>query len=625
MGKRAINVNQLKIILIAITTIALWIMYCNMILKFEFSSDDAGMVFYSYRLFDGKIKFDITKIGVEYLACYLSFFFHGLSVETLCLMLIIVFLLAIFVAVLVSSYNIRNIYHVLGVGFIWFYMFAPHDPWIIAQGIQYHINEVFVFLLMMICVEKIYVRHINSKLSYLLLFCVILYSFAPFTSLVYILIIVPFLCVVFIKHVEYRMSKNVRESNRELAVAVGTVLISILGTFINRMFDQGMSGTYSGSGIAFSDIDHIITNFRGYIEGIISLFEASIFDKNVFSIGGVYCSIKIFFLLCAILIMQRELKKVIRREKYDVLIVYVSLADLFLSLAYIFGNVYVDILSRRYLTAIVFTIPIVLCRKLCTFDFEFMKDRLMRYETLVAALLVTVIGAKQLPSITLQRTVVTSEDYLSEFLIEHDLEYGYANYWIAGRTSLASGLLVKLVPIGGEYTWEPYYEWALDKDAFFNYVVISKNEVDNVVEIWGDPISKYDISDYYVYVFDYDVRTPSIMVYKANELHTTSGIQTPEEITLTKGTCQYGPYRNFSAGLYSVEVLGKNLDVAKFDCYSSVNNEYYKINLEEVTNDHVKYTVQFDVDTNNIEFRTINEGDLDVTVKKIEVNKISGQ
>lgn len=120
------------------------------------------------------------------------------------------------------------------------------------------------------------------------------------------------------------------------------------------------------------------------------------------------------------------------------------------------------------------------------------------------------------------------------------------------------------------------------------------------------------------YLYEY---SSWVAEYNVDNLYTTSAVETPDEITLTKGTCQYGPYNTFQAGLYSVEIYGSNLDDAEFDCYCNTGDRFFEIALEEVRNDYVRYSVRFVTDTDLIEFRTHNESDSEVTVKKIEVNK----
>lgn len=115
----------------------------------------------------------------------------------------------------------------------------------------------------------------------------------------------------------------------------------------------------------------------------------------------------------------------------------------------------------------------------------------------------------------------------------------------------------------------------------------------------------------------------SVAEYNADNLYTTSEMQGAEGIILTKGTCQYGPYSKFNAGSYTVEIFGNHLDEARFDCYCNAGDTCFGINMQEVTSDYVKYDVQFEVDIDPVEFRTFNDGDTEVTVNKIKVERVT--
>ena len=187
-------------------------------------------------------------------------------------------------------------------------------------------------------------------------------------------------------------------------------------------------------------------------------------------------------------------------RKYDVVIVFIAISFICVSMAYIFGDVVKSVGGRRYLNSFVYTFPIVLSRKLCRLDLNWTKIRSLKYGAFTSILVLAVIKIHLFP--IMDFTIRTQEqDILQEFLVDHNLEYGYAEFWTAGRTSLAAGLDVKLVPASagiktGESGWEPYCLWLEDEQAFFNYIVINKGE--HMPVKYGVPIKKYDVSKYYI-------------------------------------------------------------------------------------------------------------------------------
>lgn len=109
-------------------------------------------------------------------------------------------------------------------------------------------------------------------------------------------------------------------------------------------------------------------------------------------------------------------------------------------------------------------------------------------------------------------------------------------------------------------------------------------------------------------------------IYNSKTLYSTSEYQ-DENIILTFGTCQYGPYNSFSAGTYIVKIYGNNLNSAKFDCFAKGIN--YDISIESYSSEYVQYIVIFDTNLDNVEFRTFNETDCNISVEKIEIEKIT--
>lgn len=113
----------------------------------------------------------------------------------------------------------------------------------------------------------------------------------------------------------------------------------------------------------------------------------------------------------------------------------------------------------------------------------------------------------------------------------------------------------------------------------------------------------------------------SMKIYNTENLYTTSDKLVSSEFILTKDTWQYGPYEMFAAGRYSVEIYGTNLNEASIDCVA--NGEKFELEFDKRNNNFVKYEVSFDMDSKDVEFRTFNAGDVEITIEKIIVTKIA--
>ena len=482
----------------------------NNLLDCELNSDDAGGPFYVWTILTGKTNFSLLNIGITQLAVYLSYYFFGISLKTCYVSIILVVVIILYLTLVLSAVHVQCCYYWLGVFSVWFFVFLPHSnmgPW----ALKYHNNILFCTMAVLTCIDVLYNRQVHSKKLYVLLAVILVYSYIPMDALIYVECIVPMIVVIFIK---YKELKNEGQCfKREKALFVICIISSTLGITINRILTGGNSGgVYTGEGIMFAaDSDHILSNLKSYIDGLIMMFDVEFYNTKVLSGSTLYFFVKIILLFAAVYIMYQELKNVMMGRKYDVVIVFIAISFICVSMAYIFGDVVKSVGGRRYLNSFVYTFPIVLSRKLCRLDLNWTKIRSLKYGAFTSILVLAVIKIHLFP--IMDFTIRTQEqDILQEFLVDHNLEYGYAEFWTAGRTSLAAGLDVKLVPASagiktGESGWEPYCLWLEDEQAFFNYIVINKGE--HMPVKYGVPIKKYDVSKYYIYVYDYDIRLVS--------------------------------------------------------------------------------------------------------------------
>ena len=496
--------RSLHLIIVLVVTIALAIVFLNILLDCEVNSDDAGGVFYAWMLQNGLLQFSPVNIGITNLASYVSFFFFGVSLKSSYVTIIITVTIVLFLSVQISSVQVHRWYQWIGVFFIWFFLFIPYDnagPW----PLKSHNNVLFCMFALLILIEMIYIK--ESKIMYALLAGVFLYVYMPMDASAYVQCVVPFLCIILLKYLEV---KNKGDTKREVLLLFICILNSIIGVAINWINRGGTSGgLYSGDSIMFADSSEaVLKNFKGYIDSLMALFNIEFYNQKVLSPATIYYAIKILLILAIVYIMYSELKKAFFGKKYDMVIVFLSISFIFVSSAYIFGNVFIDLGCRRYLSSFAYTFPIILCRKFCSADMQWMCVRKARYGIIVSMIVLMLLEVRLFPKMDF--TILTKEqDALHEFLVEHDLECGYAEFWTAGRTSLAAGLDVRLVPasagiLSGESGWEPYKYWLEDEQAYFNFIVTKKWETMPVK--YGVPLKRYEVLDYCIYVYDYDIR-----------------------------------------------------------------------------------------------------------------------
>lgn len=489
-------------------TIVLAIVFLNILLDCTVHSDDAGGVFYAWMLQQGICRFSPVNIGISNLVSLISYLLFGVSLKTCYVTTVVMVTVVLFLSLLISSAQIRSSYQWIGVFFVWFFLFIPYNS-AGTEPLKSHNNVLFCMLALLIFTEWIYIK--ESKIKYVLIAGVLLYVYMPIDALAYVQCVVPFLCIMLLKYKEFKSKGEC--AKREVLLLIICILGSIIGSGINWIDRGGTSGgLYSGGGIMFANSsDAVLRNFKGYVDSLTSLFNINFYNQKVLSLTTIYYGIKILLVLAVVYIMFNELKKVFLGGKYDMIIVFLSISFVCVSSAYILGNVFIDLESRRYLNSFAYTFPIILCRKFCSADMQWMCVRKARYGIIVSMIVLMLLEVRLFPKMDF--TILTREqDALHEFLVEHDLECGYAEFWTAGRTSLAAGLDVRLVPasagiLSGEAGWEPYKYWLEDEQAYFNFIVTKKWETMPVK--YGVPLKRYEVLDYCIYVYDYDIRLVS--------------------------------------------------------------------------------------------------------------------
>lgn len=498
-------------LIVASATIVMGTLYASVILDYEMNSDDVGIVYSISHVLSGKSNFFITDTGFTNLTHYLSYFLFGESLTTLYCAVIIEMFVLIFLGIWISAHASRNYYQLVGICIIWFYMFIPHiipldyTSWFLQR---YHVNVNFCFLLILLCIQKLYEENDCSRSVYIFFAAILMYSYMQMDALNYVVNIVPLLGIIFMN---YKKHAYKRDSQNRLIFWI-IVITSACARFITSGLNR--DGRYTGAAIQFSNLDEILYNAKNYITGILNLFDTIFYHTNVLSESTIYYFVKILLLILAIIIMCGELKKAIHGNEFDTLIVFMAISFIMVSVSYILSDTYLIPGSARYLNSIVYSFPIVLSRKLCLINVKKIASvRKNKTIVFVGIFLLLLIDVRRFSDRDFKR-ILTPKDYLSNFLVEHGLEYGYAEYWTAGRTSLASEGAIKLVPavngiVSGESAWIPYKDWFEDQQASFNFIVIPTSEEDPLTVTYGEPIEKYQTYGYDIYVYDYDVRSVS--------------------------------------------------------------------------------------------------------------------
>lgn len=619
-------VNQ-KLVCIFIFIILCLPIIINFILDYPINSDDADMLLYEYKLFDlSGYSLKPSDITFFHLTSFLFYFLSGFTVKSIYLAEITEIVVLLFLSLCIVSLFCKNIKQLFVAELCFFIMFVCQSD----KGsilLRYHNNVNFIFLIQLLFFCLFIYKKNNRKWIYYVWLLISVYAYSSDDSLIYMVSTLPFFFTfIFL----YKKSKE-RSHIIYAILTIVAVLIARLGNMILGFFIQvNEKGGFYAS-IQFASIDAVSDNFKGYIGGILNFFNANFFETEVLSISSFYFFIKIVAIILIIYILISELVHVLKNKETNDVIVLIALGFLFVSFAFIFSNVYVDYKSARYMDVIAYTFPIVI--SLWIFDnwnvlSEFVtsvkngKKLLIVMICVVCALMILFF-----PKMDFQR-VITKQDRLAKFLVEHDLKYGYAPFWSASSTMACADGKVFLHAIYKDSENSIAYLgnsdfWIKDDSISANFVVIPIQQPDEdewnggiteelAVNIWGKPKEIYKLDEYVVYIYDYDIKNilQTVVYCPDNSLikYSDNCDITAEAAILETNSVMYGPYISLSAGEYSITLHGDNL--SEEDVYFTITADCGKIEIPYTiqTEDDYMKECYFNLadDTSGIEFVVYN-------------------
>jgi hypothetical protein len=317
-------------------------------------------------------------------------------------------------------------------------------------------------------------------------------------------------------------------SKKYLAL-LGTILLSsaVAAAVYSLLLAPHVEMIQNRSNLSFASYQEIFMNVDLFCQGLFSYF--SLVGNRSTPVesfeGGIYFFNFLFvlFLLTAMVKMTR-----LKTEKID-LVNIVSFFSLFylivIGYLYIFANPLArDQTTFRYFRPLFYLAMIFLTLYIDTFNRLF-KNILIT----IMLLYLTVSNYKNFldtTSLTTIKNMHNPHQEVADYLVDHNLTYGFASYWNAGSTMALTKNKSIVAPIFidrfAPQRWLSAESWYHDYETQRTFLLLTKNEYGSLQKtikeyLTKEPVEKVDMGRYIILIYDYNIAKPLNRVKEAEE------------------------------------------------------------------------------------------------------------
>lgn len=276
----------------------------------------------------------------------------------------------------------------------------------------------------------------------------------------------------------------------------------------------------------------------------------------------------------------------------------------------------------------------------------------------IAVIMLTAPVAYELPALLDHRSVAAINQAnphvrLTNFLLDQKLEYGYASFWNAGRTTVLSKHAVKVRQIAMN-NGLPQPMRHLSSDRWYQpeawngptFLLLSNEEMasvkwDTMKQLCGEPLRMLAFEDYRIAVFDHNiardfpswsVRVQGTVHYRMTDSaqHEVGRFDVAERALVAEpgdnGTLHFGPYQSLEAGRYQatflIEAQGADqLDYGRVDVVADSGKQNFGVvRIERPGVQRLTLPVDVDRFVRGLEFRVFTTGAGKVVLRGIELS-----
>lgn len=487
------------------------------------NSDYANLVLEAADVLNGNVFLsDWNLTGITFATTDLLFFivgvlFSGVSINAYYIAITLMFVGLIITGGLLlrtgkKAPSLIDFFILIGVGGL---------PSVYASGVlrAHTVVSIYVFLGLFI-LSKVWEEDENSKgKNWILLgiftLLMILASAGDQTAIV--IGIVPIMIVAAYE----LLSNNILHKKMNIIILILCTSSLLLGKILDKVFvmigDTNKNSFIEGK--SFGTFSIIAEKFKLYLTCVLGIFDGNFLGEKLLTLNTLFLFLRVAVILLTLFVIIRNIISFIRRKNSDKISVIISIGMILISLLFIMTDIAADIESGRYIGYFGAAAAVLIVRYFKTNNILLGKICNSRIEKVVPIFIISaviILGSIKPVDFT---TEITPQDRLADFLVKNDLKNGYAKFWNASHTTVASGGKAKVRAIiydGAKNLYQ--FKWFC-KNSWYNpdysnFVVIEDgDELDEVFKITktavqkslGKPSKILTVDKYTIYVYNFDI------------------------------------------------------------------------------------------------------------------------
>jgi hypothetical protein len=318
---------------------------------------------------------------------------------------------------------------------------------------------------------------------------------------------------------------NIKIDRKTILIILFSFLGTVLGLLIYKKLTGSLQYVAGVVGTSFSGYDQLFNNMKLFVLSMLYLFDALPETYiQITSIQGLLQIYKVIIMLVVMFIIPIVMLCHYKRFPNNIQFIlwFYIISFLSTSYLYLFGT----ISSNSIATARYFLVSQFFAIFISVFYLVNMINKVNKkiwISFIIITILPLLLSSYQLTfkhafSITSDKSIVRNEHpkrAITEYLIDHNLKYGYASYWNAGVTTVLSNNEVFItainIPSVTPFYWLSSKRWYQSSNfEGKTFILLDKNEseqidYDNLKSILGDTEEILTYLDYKILVYNYNI------------------------------------------------------------------------------------------------------------------------
>lgn len=431
---------------------------------------------------------------------------------------------------------------------------------------------------------------------------------------------------------------------RLFTVIAGIVLTAIVGCLIyfyaaKRTHLTGNTGMTT----LVSSFEQIADNLSLLIQGFFYTAGLSN-DIGIFSVDGILSVGRLAVFIALTLIFPVFAYKKYREERLEIqfFLVFTAIHTVEVLVLLIITNGGYDAPAMgRYLLTSIILLQIASINYIYTYY--------LRDENVLSALTALVVSIFAVASMfTVCKDIAGYKDQyaemkgVSEFLIQHDLNYGYATFWNAGKNTVLSNGKVQINSIlatNGKVSpsyWLTSKEWYQPEYYSGNtFLMLSSDELAEYAPdgyghtALGEPDKIETYGNFSILIYDYNIaerdfsgKLDGSSNYVPDSMAVSDPMMVQEDgtIMIQQGQTMYGPYIDLHAGNYELTVTTEGTEAQKLKITADAGKE--EILSADLENGTTVITFALNDDKAQVEFVVQNIQEFSLRVCDIRLKEV---